>query len=75
MLYQKNLPVWERTARVIAGILMGLCGFLGPGLAGTPVGLIIAGAGVATLLTGFVGFCPACAMAGRKLKAEAARDG
>ena len=46
MLYQKNLPVWERTARVVAGILMGLCGFLGPGLAGTPVGLIIAAAGV-----------------------------
>ena len=75
MLYQKNLPVWERTIRVIAGILMGLCGFLGPGLAGTPVGYMIAAAGGMTLLTGFVGFCPACAMVGRKLTAKAAHDG
>ena len=75
MLYQKNLPVWERTTRVVAGILMGLCGFLGPGLAGTPVGYIIAAAGGMTLLTGFIGFCPACAMVGRKLKAETARNG
>jgi hypothetical protein len=65
----------ERTARVVAGILMGLCGLLGPGLAGTPVGLIIVAAGGMTLLTGFFGFCPACAMVGRKLKAETARDG
>ncbi|MGB9364469.1 MAG: DUF2892 domain-containing protein [Xanthobacteraceae bacterium] len=75
MLYRTNLPVWERTTRVVAGILMGLCGFLGTGLAGTPVGLIIAAGGGVTLLTGFFGFCPACAMAGRKLKAETARDG
>ena len=44
------------------------CGLLGPGLAGTPVGYIIAASGVGTLLTGFVGYCPACAVAGRTLK-------
>lgn len=69
MLYRKNLPGWERAARAIAGVAMMACGFLGPGLAGTPVGMILAGAGAMTLLTGFIGFCPACAMVGRKLPA------
>ena len=58
MLYRKNLPVWERTARVVAGILMGLCGFLGPGLAGTPVGLIIVAAGGAHAADRLLRFLP-----------------
>lgn len=68
MIYQKNLPGWERTARVVAGLMMIACGALAPGLSLTPVGWIIAGAGVVTLATGFVGFCPACAMVGRRLR-------
>jgi hypothetical protein len=28
---------------------------------------MIAGVGAITILTGFIGFCPACAMAGRRL--------
>ncbi len=32
----------------------------------TTLGLLLAGAGVFTALTGLVGFCPACALAGRK---------
>ena len=67
MLYRKNLPTWERTARAVAGVAMMLCGFLGPGLAETPVGMILAATGAITLLSGLVGFCPACAMVGRKL--------
>jgi len=31
------------------------------------IGYAIAGIGVVTLLTGFVGFCPMCAMVGRQL--------
>ncbi len=68
MLFKKNLPVWERVLRGVAGLVMVACGLLGPGLAGTPVGFIIAASGVGTLLTGFVGYCPACAVAGRRLK-------
>ena len=68
MLFKKNLPVWERALRGVAGLLMVVCGLLGPGVAGTPVGYIIAASGVGTLLTGFVGYCPACAVAGRRLK-------
>jgi Protein of unknown function (DUF2892) len=68
MLYTKNLPVWERIFRSVAGLAMGGCGLVGPGLAGTPVGYIIAASGVTTLLTGFVGYCPACAKAGRQAR-------
>jgi len=32
----------------------------------TLLGLVLAASGVFTALTGQVGFCPACAMAGRK---------
>lgn len=37
MFYSKNLPAWERVARVVAGIVMALYGFWGPALAGTTV--------------------------------------
>lgn len=67
MLYAKNLPAWERVTRVVAGILMVLGGIFGPGLAATPIGIMIAAAGGMTVLTGFFGFCPACAMVGRRL--------
>ena len=63
--YVKNVPGWERGLRVAAGLLMIACGLLG--LAGLLVGYLVAAAGVVTMLTGFLGICPMCAMAGRKL--------
>ena len=68
MLYRKNLPVWERVLRSVAGVAMVAVGLLAQSFAGSPLGYIIAGAGVMTLATGFVGFGPACAMVGRRLK-------
>jgi hypothetical protein len=68
MIYQKNLPGWERALRTAAGLLMIGGGLAVPGLSGTPVGFIIAGSGVMAVATGFLGFCPACAMVGRRLK-------
>jgi hypothetical protein len=68
MLFRKNLPIWERALRSVAGVSMFAGGLFAPGLAGSPAGYIIAAAGVMTLLTGFVGYCPACAFAGRRLK-------
>jgi hypothetical protein len=67
MFYRKNLPGWERAARVIGGVAMIACGLLG--LPGTPVGYLIAGAGAVAIMTGFFAFCPMCAMAGRRLPA------
>jgi hypothetical protein len=69
MLYKKNLPRWERAVRFITGALMAACAARF-GL--TPVGL---GFGVATLFawaTAFVGFCPMCALAGRRLPGSGA---
>ncbi|MBI5323145.1 DUF2892 domain-containing protein [Bradyrhizobium sp.] len=64
MFYRKNLPGWERAIRVIAGLALIAWGWLGsPAM---PPGFAIA-AGVAVILTGFFGFCPMCAMVGRKL--------
>ena len=65
MFYVKNVARWERVVRVVAGVAMILCGFLG--LQGLAIGYGIAGVGVVTLLTGFFGFCPMCALVGRRL--------
>ncbi len=63
MLTYKNLPGWERLVRLLAGAVMIACGLIG--LKGLPIGYLIACVGVVTAITGFVGFCPACALAGR----------
>ena len=71
MFYRKNLPGWERVMRTVGGALMiayGLFGMPGlPGMPGAMAGYLIAGTGVVAILTGFFGFCPMCAMVGRKL--------
>ena len=65
MLYRKNLPGWERAVRAIAGAGMIAYGLFG--LPGATTGYLIAGTGAVALLSGFFGFCPMCAMVGRKL--------
>lgn len=64
MLYRKNMGSKERWARVIGGALIVACSLtqIGP----TLLGLVLATSGALTALTGLMGFCPACAMAGRK---------
>jgi len=73
MFYRKNLPGWERVMRSVGGVVMiayGLFGMPGlPGMSGAMAGYLIAGTGVVAILTGFFGFCPMCAMIGRKLPA------
>jgi hypothetical protein len=65
MFYRKNLAGWERALRAAAGVAMVGCGLVA--LQGLAVGYLIAAAGVLVAATGFLGFCPACAMAGRRL--------
>lgn len=67
MFYRKNLPGWERAMRAVGGVVMIGYGLLG--MPGAMAGYSIAGAGVLAILTGFVGFCPMCAMIGRRLPA------
>jgi len=64
MLYVKNLPGWERALRALLGLAMIAGGLLA--WSGLP-GYALAAAGATALLTGFIGFCPMCALAGRKL--------
>ena len=73
MLYAKNVPKIERVLRVALGsLLIGLTLF-GQSLIGE---LTIVQAGILlfsalfVVVTGFVGWCPACAMIGRKIKAD-----
>jgi hypothetical protein len=61
----KNLPGWERALRVGAGIAMAAGGLLV--WPGQVAGVGLAACGAVAALTGFVGFCPMCALAGRKL--------
>ena len=65
MFYRKNLPGWERAARIFGGAVMIGYGLIG--LQGVPIGYLIAGTGAVTAMTGFFGFCPMCAIAGRRL--------
>lgn len=65
MLYVKNVPNSERILRVVAGLAVGVAAIAYFGA--TPTGYAGGAIGAMIALTGFVGFCPACAMVGRKL--------
>jgi hypothetical protein len=69
MLYQKNLPTWERALRLAAAVAIIAFGLIG--LQGLALGWLLAASGVFVGLTGFVGLCPACAIMGRKLDRRA----
>ncbi|MBC3920578.1 DUF2892 domain-containing protein [Undibacterium sp. CY18W] len=64
MLYMKNLPSWERLLRIVAGLACLVFTAMNWGIAGLSVLAGISGAMAA--LTGLIGFCPMCALLGRK---------
>jgi Protein of unknown function (DUF2892) len=64
MLYRKNVGSKEGLARVLGGALIVACSLTQIGT--VPLGLALVAGGVFTALTGLFGFCPACAIAGRK---------
>jgi hypothetical protein len=64
MLYRRNVGSKESLVRVLAGALVAGGALARFGVA--PTGLALAGAGLAAALTGLVGWCPACALAGRR---------
>jgi Inner membrane protein YgaP-like, transmembrane domain len=65
MMYIKtNLPGWERAIRIAMGVMVaGLAYLYAPSAVmawlGIAMGVMFAG-------TGFIGFCPMCAMVGRR---------
>ena len=63
MIYIKNVPAWERIFRLGAGVALAGYGLAEVGgLWG--VGILVGAMGLA--LSGLLGFCPACALAGRR---------
>jgi len=66
MLYTKNVPMGERLLRVLSGAALIAYGVIGR--KGGALGYLVAGSGGVAVLTGFVGFCPMCALAGRRIR-------
>ena len=64
MIYRKNLRSWEQAARVGAGVVVAAASLWA--LPGAPLGYLLAAAGAAFTLTGVFGYCPMCAVAGRR---------
>ena len=64
MFYRKNVGTVERVARTLAGAVMITCAFTA--FAQSPLKWVLLASGIVTVFTGAVGFCPACAMAGRR---------
>lgn len=65
MFYVKNVPLWERGLRLLIGVMALSFAAMNWGSSGWAVGAGVIGAMLA--MTGLVGFCPMCAMVGRKL--------
>jgi hypothetical protein len=65
MFYVKNIPNWERVLRLIAGVIALAFAAINWGTSSMAVGAGIMGSVLA--MTGSVGFCPMCAMVGRRL--------
>ena len=71
MLYPKNVTNIERAVRILIGFALIVLALYGTPLIGvlSPIvaGILIISA-ITLVVTGFIGWCPACAMVGRKLK-------
>lgn len=64
MYFKTNLPGWERVIRVAMGVVVaGIAYRFAPSALVNWVGI---GMGAMLAATGFVGFCPMCAMVGRR---------
>jgi hypothetical protein len=62
--FVKNVPNWERTLRIIVALIVIMSGLA---WLAAPWNWILALSGIGFALTGVFGFCPACAMVGRRL--------
>jgi len=64
MLYRKNITRPESLLRVAGGVALIAAGLWW--MSASPLGLALAASGVGSILSGAFGYCPACAMVGRK---------
>ena len=70
MFYVKNVPGWERVVRIILGVI-GAVLFIA--LLKGVAGVVGALAAIGIAISGLFGFCPACAMVGRRLAKQQKR--
>ena len=59
-----NLPWVERLIRALLGLGLAAYAWLAP----AHPNLVFVATGLCVALTGIIGFCPACALAGRRLR-------
>lgn len=64
MFYVKNVPSWERILRIVMGAMALAFAAMSWG---NPLATAAGVMGAVLAMTGVVGFCPMCAMVGRKL--------
>jgi hypothetical protein len=62
---KRNLPTWERALRIAIGLALLGAVYVGFTASGLMTWLALATA-AALVVTAFAGFCPACAMVGRR---------
>jgi len=65
MIFKRNVPGWERGLRAACGIALLIMAAMMP-LADWPLWAVLA-SGAGLLGSAAMGFCPACALAGRRL--------
>jgi hypothetical protein len=66
MFYRKNVYTWEQGLRVVVSV--GVAAYALYAFPGSLSGYAIVAGVVGFALTGVVGWCPMCAMIGRKIK-------
>jgi hypothetical protein len=64
MFYVKNVPTWERILRVVLGLIVVVAGVQ---LVGGTWGWLLAASAAGIVGSGLFGFCPMCALVGRRL--------
>lgn len=67
-LYRKNIRQWKQRSRVFAGATMLITA---AAVASLVARVLLGTGGTITVATGFVGWCPACAMVDRTLDRKA----
>ncbi|QDD65436.1 DUF2892 domain-containing protein [Herbaspirillum seropedicae] len=68
MIFRKNLPQWERAVRLLLGVITVTATFW-LSLSAT-LHWAIASVGALLACSGFIGFCPMCALVGRRRKSH-----
>ncbi len=61
---KRNLPHWERALRIVSGTFVAYMALSGHTQAS--MAWLTYGTAITLVLTAFVGFCPACALVGRR---------